>query len=261
MLQPVIGREIIHLKRVDSTNSHLMRLADEGADEGLAVIADRQTAGRGRRGRSFQSTKGLGLYLSVLVRPDIPVEDVPQLTAWTAVAVCDGIQDALGYPHRPGIKWVNDIVAQGRKLGGILTEMALKPDGTLSHVVIGIGINVYHTRDDFAPELQDTAISIAQWLDCDLRDQAREHLAACILRALDDMYCVFPTNRSSFLNRYHDDCVTIGRLIRVLTPDGAIPAVARGIDDRFRLLVRYDDGSTAALDSGEVSVRGLWDYV
>lgn len=259
MVQQIIGREVIHLKHVDSTNSYLMQRAADGAEEGLAVIAHRQTAGRGRRGRSFQSTGGLGLYLSVLVRPDLPAIDAPELTAWTAVAVCNGIEAAFG--KRPQVKWINDIVADGRKLGGILTEMALNPDGSLSHVVIGIGINVYHRRRDFAPELQDMAISIAQWLDRDLRDKTREYLAHCILRALDDMYCVFPTNRSSFLRRYRDDCVTIGQLIRVITSDESIPAVAEDIDDRFRLRVRYDDGSTATLNAGEVSVRGLWDYI
>ena len=96
MSQPIIGREIIRLDSVDSTNTYLMSLAAQGTEEGLVVIADRQTAGRGRRGRSFQSTEGLGLYMSVLVRPNISAVDVLELTAWTAVAVCDGIEAAFG---------------------------------------------------------------------------------------------------------------------------------------------------------------------
>lgn len=256
MAQRIIGREIIRLDSIDSTNTHLMSLAAQGAEEGLVVMADRQTAGRGRRGRSFQSTEGLGLYLSVLVRPNIPAIDAPELTAWTAVAVCDGIQAACG--KRPQVKWINDLIANGRKLGGILTELALNPDGTLSHVVVGIGINVKHRRKDFDPELQDMATSLAQWLD---REVDRNELADHILTALDEMYHHLPHDRAEFLSRYRSDCVTLGRNVRVLSADRATPAVAEDIDEHFRLQVRYEDGSTAVLNAGEVSVRGLWDYV
>lgn len=256
MDRPIIGREIIRLDSIDSTNTYLMSLAAQGAEEGLVVIADQQTAGRGRRGRSFQSTGGLGLYMSVLVRPNLPAIDVPELTAWTVVAVCDGIQAAWG--KRPQVKWINDIIADRRKLGGILTELALNPDGTLSHVVIGIGINANHQRKDFDPELQDMAISLSQWLGQDID---RNTLALHIIAALDEMYRHFPHNRQEYLSRYRSDCVTLGQKVRVLSPNGATPAVAEGIDQHFRLQVRYEDGSTATLNAGEVSVRGLWDYV
>lgn len=252
----LIGRELVRLDSIDSTNTHLMSLAAEGAGEGLVVMADRQTAGRGRRGRSFQSTGGLGLYLSVLLRPDLPAVDVPELTAWVAVAVCDGIEAACG--KRPRIKWINDLIADGRKLGGILTELALKPDGTLSHAVVGVGINVRHRREDFDPELRDMAISLSQWLG---RDVDRDALAQHVIAALDGMYRRFPRHRAEYLSRYRADCVTLGQTVRVLTGDSATPAAAEGIDDRFRLLVRYEDGSSAALDCGEVSVRGMWDYL
>ncbi len=256
MAQRIISREIIRLDSIDSTNTYLMSLAAQGAEEGLVVIADRQTAGRGRRGRSFQSAEGLGLYLSVLVRPNIPAIDAPELTAWTAVAVCDGIQAAWG--KRPRVKWINDIIADNRKLGGILTELALNPDGTLSHVVIGIGINANHQREDFDPELQDMAISLSQWLG---RDVDRDKLADHIIAALDEMYRRFPHERQDYLSRYRSYCVTLGQNVRVLSADCATPAVAEDIDDHFRLQVRYEDGSAATLNAGEVSVRGLWDYV
>ena len=256
MAQSIIGREIIRLDHIDSTNTHLMSLAAQGAAEGLAVIADQQTAGRGRRGRSFQSTGGLGLYLSVLLRPDLPAVDVPELTAWVAVAVCDGIEATFG--KRPRVKWINDIIADGRKLGGILTELALKPDGTLSHVVVGIGINVSHRREDFDPELQDMATSLSQWLG---QNADRDLLAQGILTALNGMYRRFPHDRAEYLSKYRADCITLGQNVRVLSGTNATPAVAEGIDDRFRLQVRYADGSAAALDCGEVSVRGMWDYL
>ncbi len=256
MTHSIIGRDILRLDCIDSTNSHLMALAANGAAEGLVVIADRQTAGRGRRGRSFQSTGGLGLYLSALVRPDLPIVDVQELTAWVAVAVCDGIEATCG--KRPKVKWINDLIADKRKLGGILTELALNPDGSLSHVVVGIGINVTHQREDFDPELQDMAISLSQWLG---RDVDRDVLAAHIITALDEMYRRFPRSKQEYLSRYRADCVTIGQNVRVLSPAGAVPAVAEDIDDFFRLQVRYGDGSAATLNAGEVSVRGLWDYL
>ena len=256
MEQPIIGRDIIRLDSVDSTNTYLMSFAAQGAQEGLVVIADRQTAGRGRRGRSFQSTEGLGLYMSVLVRPNIPAVEVPELTAWTAVAVCDGIEAAFG--KRPQVKWINDLIANGCKLGGILTELALNPDGSLSHVVIGIGVNANHQRVDFDPELQDMAISLSQWLGSEVnRDVLTDH----IISALDEMYRHFPPDRQEYLSRYRADCVTLGQNVRVLSADRATPAVAEGIDEHFRLQVRYEDNSTAILNAGEVSVRGLWDYV
>jgi len=256
MDRPIIGREIIRLDSIDSTNTYLMSLAANGAQEGLVVIADRQTAGRGRRGRSFHSTGGLGLYMSVLVRPDLPAIDVPELTAWTAVAVCSGIEAACG--KRPKVKWINDLIAGRRKLGGILTELALNPDGTLSHVVVGIGINLSHRREDFDPELRDMATSVSLWLG---QDFDRDTLTRCIIAALDEMYRSFPHDRQKYLSQYRADCVTLGQNVRVLSPDGATPAVAEGIDDHFRLQVRYEDGSVAALNAGEVSVRGMWDYV
>ncbi len=256
MAQRIIGREIIRLDSIDSTNTYLMSLAAQGAEEGLVVIADQQTAGRGRRGRSFQSTGGLGLYMSVLVQPNIPAAEAPELTAWTAVAVCNGIQAACG--KRPQVKWINDLIADGRKLGGILTELALNPNGTLSHVVIGIGINANHRREDFDPELQDMATSLSQWMD---REVDRNELADHIITALDEMYCHFPHDRQDYLSRYRSDCVTLGQNVRVLSADRATPAVAEDIDEHFRLQVRYEDSSTAVLNAGEVSVRGMWDYV
>ena len=136
-------RENLHvLETVDSTNSFCRRLALEGAPDGTAVLADCQTAGRGRRGRSFQSPAGKGLFFSILWRPDCAPEELLPLTALSAVAVCRAIQRATGV--RPQIKWPNDLVLGGRKLAGILTEMSLEGEsGHVSHVVVGIGINVH----------------------------------------------------------------------------------------------------------------------
>lgn len=256
MAQPIIGRDIIRLDSIDSTNTYLMSLAAQGAQEGLVVVADRQTAGRGRRGRSFQSTEGLGLYMSILVRPNLPAVDAPELTAWTAVAVCDGIEAAFG--KRPQVKWINDIIADGRKLGGILTELALNPDGTLSHVVIGIGINANHRQEDFDPELRDMAISLSQWLG---GRGNRDQIVLPILTALDEMYRRFPHDRQEYLSRYRADCITLGHSVLLTTPAHTRQAVALDIDEEFRLLVELPDGTREAVHTGEASVRGERGYL
>ena len=151
----VVGRDLRCLPELGSTNDHLKELARQGAPEGLVVLAERQTAGRGRLGRSFQSPAGLGLWMSILLRPDCPPERLPRVTALTAVACTGAIRSICGV--EAGIKWPNDLVCRGRKLCGILTE--LESDGQGLAVVIGIGLNVAHRREDFPPELRETGTS------------------------------------------------------------------------------------------------------
>ena len=146
----VIGKTVRWAEEMDSTNLECRRLAAQGEPEGTVILARAQSAGRGRRGRSFQSTKDLGLYLSVLLRPTQDMQTLSNMTAWVAVAVCDGIARACGV--RPQIKWINDIILNGKKLGGILTELGLE-QGSVDHLVVGIGINAAHTLTDFEEEL------------------------------------------------------------------------------------------------------------
>lgn len=252
-----IGSRLLCLDSVDSTSTEVKRQAAQGAPEGLAVVSDRQTAGRGRAGRSFHSPAGCGLYLSVLLRPALPVNDVVNFTAWTAVAVCDGIQAACGV--RPRIKWTNDLVLNGKKLGGILTELSLdQKTGRLDYLVVGIGINVSHGQTDFPEELQSMATSLSLALG---RPVNRDELAAHILLALDRMYAQFPAEKEAYLNQYRQDCLTVGNPVRLITPASSREAFATGIDDEFRLLVEYPDGTTEAVSTGEVSVRGMYGYV
>ena len=144
-----MGRALVCLETVDSQQrGHAAALA--GAADGLAVVAEQQTGGRGRRGRSFVSPAGQGLYLSVLLRPRCPLEEVSTLTAWTAVAVCTAVERVCGV--RPGIEWPNDVILDGRKLCGILTELELEAEtAALRHVVVGVGINLTQTAADFGP--------------------------------------------------------------------------------------------------------------
>ena len=250
-----VGKNVLWLEETDSTNLVCRRMAEQGEGEGLAVLARAQSAGRGRRGRSFQSTKDLGMYLSVMLRPTQDMQTLSNMTAWVAVAVCRGVERACGV--RPGIKWINDIILNGKKLGGILTELGLE-EGKIDHLVVGIGINVNHTREDFDPELRDMATSLALEME---NPPALPDLAAHIIMALDEMYAGFPHNRDEYLAEYRSGCITTGKTVQIITPASREEAESLHIDEEFRLVVRMPDGSQRALSAGEVSVRGMYGYL
>lgn len=253
----LVGSELACLDVIDSTNTECKRRAVSGASEGLVVTAEEQTGGRGRRGRGFQSPRGKGLYLSALFRPDLEPGQVSDFTAWVAVAVCDGIEACCHV--RPKIKWTNDIVMEGKKLVGILTELGLESESnTLDYMVTGIGINVNHAPEDFSPEIRDMATSLAQILGRPVR---RSELAAQVVLALDRMYACYPENKGEYLEKYRADCVTTGCQVQLITPASRREAFAREIDDSFNLVVELPDGSLETISAGEVSVRGMYGYV
>ena len=252
-----IGSHLLCLDSIDSTNTECKRQAMTGAPHGLAVLSEEQSGGRGRRGRSFQSPRGCGLYLSVLLRPNLSLSEVNDFTTWTAVAVCDGIEAACGV--RPQIKWTNDLILGGKKLCGILTELGLdRNTGALDYLVIGVGINVNQTPERFPEEIRSIATSLSQELDHKVDP---ERLAVEVIRALDRMYSRFPAEKTAYLEQYRADCLTIGKPVRLVTPAASREAFATGIDEEFRLLVEFPDGSTQAISTGEVSVRGMYGYV
>jgi len=252
-----IARNLLCLDTIDSTNTECKRQAMSGAPHGLAVLSEEQTGGRGRLGRSFQSPRGRGLYLSLLLRPQLPPGDVVDFTAWVAVAVCDGIEAACGV--RPQIKWTNDIVLGHKKLCGILTELGLESEtNSLQYLVTGIGVNVNQMPDDFEDEVRDIATSLSMHLGRPVR---RAALAVEILRALDRMYQGFPHNKQEYLERYRADCLTPGNQVQLITPVSRQEARALSIDDEFRLVVEFPDGTQKALSAGEVSVRGMYGYI
>lgn len=249
---PVVGGEIRRLPTVDSTNEEIKRILAAGnAPDGLTVIAAEQTAGRGRRGRSFLSAKGKGLYCSVLLKPDCPPEELSMLTAWAAVAVRDAIEKTCGV--KPEIKWPNDLVVSGKKLCGILTELITAPE---TGVILGVGVNLFQTVADFGGELAPIATSLAcitgKEADADL-------LTNAVLRELDVMYRGFPVERADYLRRYRENCLTRGE-VYVVTETVRRHTVVQGINEDFSLRVRYDDGEIDTVRSGEVSVRGIYGY-
>lgn len=252
-----LGSSLLCLDTIDSTNTECKRQAMAGAPHGLVILSEEQSGGRGRRGRSFQSPRGCGLYLSVLLRPNLSLSQVNDFTTWVAVAVCNGIEVACGV--RPQIKWTNDLILGGKKLCGILTELGLESEThSLQYLVTGIGINVNQTPEDFDEEIRSIATSLSMYLGKPVR---RAALAVEIIRALDRMYAGFPQNKQEYLDRYRADCMTPGNQVQLITPTSRQEAYALSIDDEFRLVVEFPDGTQKALSAGEVSVRGMYGYV
>lgn len=239
---------------VDSTNTLARALAAEGVPSGTVVLADGQTGGRGRLGRSFDSQKGKGLYFSLILRPELPPDKLLHITPMTAVAACDAIEKLSGL--RPRVKWINDLILKERKLAGILTESSVNFEtGLVDYLVIGIGINCYHDLSDFPPALSAISLSMAGL------EVSREHLAAELIRSLSAMAEVLITGKEMWLKQYAADCLTVGRKVRIILNGNETPAYAMGIDPDGGLLVRYEDGSERAISYGEVSVRGRDGYI
>lgn len=252
-----VGRSIVLLESVDSTNTYAKKLALEGAADGTVVIAEEQTGGRGRMGRSFQSPRGKGVYLTVIFLPQAEPSALLTLTARTAVAVCDAVEEVCGV--RPRIKWTNDILMGEKKLCGILTEMGIEGEsGRLQYVVAGMGINVGHRAEDFDETVRTVATSLFLQLG---KTVSRARLAARLISRLDSMYSELLAGSQDYLEQYRADCITVGRQVRVIRGESVRPAFALGIGEDASLLVRYEDGSTEALMAGEVTVRGLEGYI
>lgn len=244
------------LPETDSTNSACRRLALEGAPDGTVVLADCQTAGRGRRGRSFQSPAGKGLFFSILWRPDCAPEQLLPLTALSAGAVCRAIRRLCGAQAQ--IKWPNDLVLSGRKLAGILTEMALEGEsGHVSHVVVGIGINVHQRLSDFDGEVAQIATSLDLALGGSV---CRAQLAAALLEEMDLLRREVLFAPEKWLAEYRAACLNIGKTVQLIRGEERELVQALAVDDRYGLVVRHGDGRMETLRSGEVSVRGLYGY-
>ena len=235
---------------LSSTNTVLKQMAADGAPGGLALLAEAQTAGRGRQGRSFHSPAGTGLYMSLLLRPEMALKKAPLLTSCAAVAVCEALE-SLG-DVRPGIKWVNDIFLQGRKICGILTESGIDPQtGRLDYVVTGIGINLRPPEGDFPEEIR--SIAGTAFGDRDIPD-LRNRLAAGVLDRLAD-FAANP-DAEDIYEKYRDRSLAPGRPILMLLPgQEPLPAQALSLERDYALRVRLPDGSEQLLRSGEISIR------
>ena len=242
---------------VDSTNTVAKGLAAAGAPEGTVVVADQQTGGRGRLGRKFASPPGVGVFLTVVLRPNVPPMELLHLTAVSAVATADAVEEAAAL--RPGIKWTNDLVIGKRKCVGILTEMSLQAEsGLVDYAVVGIGTNCNHTEEDFPEEVRPVAVSLREATG---RTVDRNAYAAALIGALYRANAELLSGKVNWMERYRRDCITIGKDVKIVRGDTVRLAHADGVDDDGALLVTYDDGTTGAVNSGEVSVRGMYGYL
>lgn len=241
---------------IDSTNTYARELARQGAAHGTVLIADHQTGGRGRRGRSFHSPSGVGIYLSVILRPNCAAQALMHLTCAAAVAMCDAVEAAAGV--RPGIKWTNDLVCGSKKVAGVLTELDFDSSGNVDCAVIGIGINCCQQEDDFPQDIRGIAGSLASVTG---RRIDRAEVAAAMMDALYRMDKSLFAGKDEMLDRYRKDCITLGKEISVVRGDCVRHGTALDIDAGGALIVRYTNGDTEAVNSGEVSVRGMYGYV
>jgi len=243
-----IGREVVFLESVDSTNTFAARLAGEGGAEGTVVLADAQTGGKGRFGRTWLSPPGRNLYMSIIVRPVMLPGEAAVLTLMSAVACVSAIKKLTTVPV--SIKWPNDILVSGRKLGGILTEIRADMD-KIFHAVIGIGINVNLTTDDMPDDLKLIATSIKQETGTSF---PRTLLAVGVLKEMDRWYGMFlEKGKKPVLLRWKELTSTIGQTVQVRSGAETITGIAEGIDDDGMLLIRLPGGPVKRVSSGEVA--------
>ena len=237
------------LPTAPSTNALVREKANQGCPEGCVIVACEQTAGRGRYGRQFFSPVDSGVYLSLLLRPTAySPQQATCLTAAAAAAMCQAIEAVTG--QQPGIKWVNDIFLHGKKVCDILTEAAVGLEtGTLNYMVLGAGVNLYPPAEGFPEEIQSIAGSVLEH-SC---PEAKNRLVGEFLNRFWDFYA-HPACRA-YLEDYRARSLAIGRNVTVLSAGRAVSAYAYGIDDDFRLLVRYENGDTEALSYGEIRIQ------
>ncbi len=250
-----IGKQVYFAEEVDSTNTWGKRLAEEGAPHGTLVVADEQTQGRGRRGRSWQSPKGTNISMTLILRPDLEPARASMLTIVMGLSVAQGLKELLKLPVQ--IKWPNDAVLNGHKLCGILTEMSAQID-YINYVVVGTGINV--NLPEVPEELKDIATSLL--IETGHRVNRAEVIGA-VLRAFARNYESFLAagDLTGLLNAYNAILANRDRQVRVLDPKEPYEGVALGINARGELLVKKADGSISEVYAGEVSVRGLYSYI
>lgn len=247
-------RDTLHwFSQVSSTNTLAKEMAAQGAPHGTVLIAGSQTAGRGRMGRSFSSAEGKGIYLSVILRPECLAEQLMHLTCAVAVSICDTVEKSCGV--RPAIKWINDLVLGKKKLGGILTELSIDR-GSVQYAVVGVGLNCTQKAEDFPEEIQDIALSLQDYIK---KTVDIPKLTGAIINALWEM----DKNLLSkdFMTVYKKDCITLGQEISIVRANEISHGKAVGLTADGGLVVQFPNGKEETVQSGEVSIRGMYGYV
>ena len=240
-----IGRPLRFFPEIDSTNEEIKRNLAENLPEGAAVIADHQTHGRGRQGRSWHSEPGTGLYLSTLLKPNLPPEDLACLTLMVGVATVSAIQQQTSAPAK--LKWPNDILLNGKKLAGILCE-CIAQSGYTPAVIVGIGINLNHTR--FPENIQDIATSLKLETG---KNVNRTELALSLLQNLDSEYEDFLQGKmENLIRKWTEQSDMFGKTVTVNQKGKTLTGVAMGLNPQGKLILQTPDGKQHLLDSGEL---------
>ena len=245
----LLGSQIVHFYDTSSTNNEAKRLAADDAVEGTIVVSEAQTLGRGRLNRGWFSPPGGGVWVSVILRPPFPPQEAPKCTLMAAVATVEAIREVSGLAC--GIKWPNDILWQGRKLVGILTEMSAEMDA-INFVVLGIGINVSLQESDFPEELRNIGASVSMGAE---REVSRVEVLQKLLERLEHWYQV--VKKEGFepvLEAWRLESITLGQPVRVLAGEETYDGVAEELAEDGSLLVRTENGLRRVL-AGDVSLR------
>lgn len=249
------GQQVVFYDITGSTNNDSKLMAEQGATEGTLVVADAQSSGKGRRGRVWETPKGTNIAMSLLLRPAFAPNVAPGVTLVMALAVSEAISKVTGLQTK--IKWPNDIVANGKKICGILTEMSVEMDA-INYVVIGVGINVNGV--EFPEEIKTTATSLRLETDFVI---SRAELIAEVMKCYEEYYEIYCQygNLKGLVETYNNQLVSMGKEVRVLDPLGEYNGISHGINEQGELLVEKEDGTTVTVYAGEVSVRGIYGYV
>ncbi len=249
------GQELVYFDSTDSTNTKAKELAEEGYPNGTLVVADYQMAGKGRRGRTWESPSGTGIFMTLMLKPDINPNNASMLTLVAALAVAKAISDITG--EQALIKWPNDIVINGKKICGILTEMSAQFD-YINHIVIGIGINVHNK--DFPEEIKETASSLM--IESGGQHFRRAEIIEKIMEYFEEYYEIYleTEDLSALVKEYNSLLVNMHKNVKVLDPKEPFEGKAMGITPRGELIVDTWE-SRKLVSSGEVSVRGIYGYV
>ena len=238
-------------EKIDSTNTLAREFAECGNGEFTAIVAEEQTKGRGRLGRTFYSPAGSGIYMSLILRPTIQVEKALYITTAAAAAAAEAIESVCGL--KTDIKWVNDVLCDGKKVCGILTEGSFDQNGSLSYAILGIGVNVFPPKEGFPEEIS----GVASWLTEEPLYELRSRLAAEILERFIFYYSEIESK--TFMKSYRKRLCWIGERVDVISGESRTPATVIGLSDNLELEVAFDDGKRKLLSSGEVSIRHTMD--
>lgn len=252
-----IGQHIKFLEEVDSTNLYAKRIADSDFEDGMIIIAEEQLKGKGRIGRVWASPKGKGIWMTIMLKPKINPADAAKITLLAACAVCRAIEEISGVYAK--IKWPNDIVLNGKKLCGILTEMSAELD-EINYLIVGIGVNANIDLGDFPKELQATATSIKIEKGSSV---VRKELTAAIINNFENYYKTFLEKGSikEYINEYKEKSAVLGNEVIVTSSSLEQRGTVVDISEEGQLLLKVEDGSIKEIISGEVSVRGLKGYI